>query len=206
MLIGLGWNAQVGKDEVGKILVKNHGFKRYAFADILRKALYNLNPTVQGVDFKNYSCYEYYTIQELVDDLGWEEAKKFPEVRSLLQRMGTECGRKLFGEHFWVNQTFEKMEKDGVIVFSNQPYGYESCIHYENVVITDCRFDNEAQAIKDRGGVFIKVTREGVKPPNNHASEQGISEHLIDGYIRNNGTLEELELGIAEMIKFLGEK
>ena len=204
MLIGLGWNAQVGKDEVGKILVKNHGFKRYAFADILKQALYNLNPTVQGIDFKNYSCYGYYTIQKLVNDLGWEEAKKFPEVRSLLQRMGTEVGRNLFGEDFWVDRTMFEIGKSFEVEYlrSITPF-----MRFKgNIVITDCRFVNEAEAVKDRGGVFIKVTREGVKPPNNHASEQGISEHLIDGYIRNDGTLEELELGVAEMIKFLGEK
>ncbi len=54
-------------------------------------------------------------VRDLVDDIGWDKAKvQYPEIRELLQRMGTEVGRALYGESFWVadpavNETRERI-------------------------------------------------------------------------------------------------
>jgi hypothetical protein len=88
--------------------------------------------------------------------------------------MGTEVGRDMFGDNFWVDQALREVQDDDLAVF------------------TDCRFPNEAQAIKDRGGVVWRVERPGFGPVNGHASETSLDDWDFDGIIQNNGTLDDL--------------
>jgi len=83
MIIGLSGRAGSGKDEVAKVLVDLYGYKRIAFADAIRDALYELNPLVS----------DRIRVADLVDEYGWDFAKKNFEVRRLLQVFGTEVGR-----------------------------------------------------------------------------------------------------------------
>jgi hypothetical protein len=83
----------------------------------------------------------------------WEVLKEdCPEIRGLLQRMGTEVGRQMFGEQVWINKAMEIAERE------------------DNVVFSDVRFHNEADAILRAGGRLWRVTRPGVGPVNSHAS------------------------------------
>lgn len=62
-----------------------------------------------------------------------------------------------------------------------------------SVVITDCRFPNEAAMVRKLGGQIWRIVCPGHKPPcNGHASENDGSEFAPDVVIINNGTLEEL--------------
>jgi len=80
--------------------------------------------------------------------------------RLMLQLLGTECGRQIIHPNIWVNSLFadynqpidetQKINKD-------KGYAYKGEI--SNWIITDVRFPNEAQAIKDRGGIVIRVNR-----------------------------------------------
>jgi hypothetical protein len=99
MIIGLSGYAQTGKDTVASHLIKNYDFRRVAFADPIRQALYRLNPLVEVGEFRAVH------LQSPVDSMGWEEVKKIsPETRRLLQILGTEVGREMFGPDFWVNR------------------------------------------------------------------------------------------------------
>lgn len=172
MLIGLSGYAQVGKDSVGRFLVEDHGFTRYAFADVLRSVLYALNPVL--IVERHGWGEEVGRLQEVVDEATWEIAKQEnPEVRRLLQAMGTEAGRKILGEDVWVNAVFNKIEED-------------------NVVITDVRFPNEAQRVKAEGGYVVRVNRPGVVAVNNHPSEVALDEWGFDYTVPNVGALEDL--------------
>ncbi len=62
----------------------------------------------------------------------------------------------------------------------------------DNWIITDTRFPNEAQAIKDADGIIIRVTRPGIGPVNDHPSETGLNQWKFDYEIQNDGTLENL--------------
>lgn len=169
MIIGLSGYAQSGKDTVADYLVKNYGYRRVAFADKLRKALYNLNPTVQIADMNKVP------LVSLVDGLGWEGVKAdSQETRELLQRMGTEVGRTLFGENFWVDQAMNGISK------------------FEKVVFTDVRFPNEYKSIKEREGIVWRVERLGVGAVNNHISETALDTANFDGIITNNSTKDDL--------------
>jgi hypothetical protein len=169
MIIGLTGYAQSGKDTVAKVLVDNYGFKRVAFADPIRKLLYEMNPAVKDGDYR---------LQGVVDAYGWDVAKTaFPEVRRLLQDLGVGA-RKVFGEDFWVNRSLA------------------SILEHEKTVITDVRFINEADIVKHQAGQVWRIKRMGVNAVNGHISEQELDGYKVDQIFANNGTLENLELMI----------
>lgn len=171
-LIGLSGYARAGKDSVADVL----GFRRVSFADPMRKALYALNPIVRWYDL------EYWRVQDVIDKYGWDGYKKSPfaeELRSLLQRFGTEVGREQFGANFWVDQAMRLVET----------YRFQDF----DVVLTDVRFPNEAEAIRAAGGVVWRVRRPNVFPANDHVSEVGLDDWPFDRFIDNNGSLEDLE-------------
>jgi hypothetical protein len=184
MIIGLSGYARSGKDEAAKVLVEEYGFQRVAFADKLRACLAMLNPIVSykqmigspvGDPLDVESYYVPVRLVEVLASYGWDGYKTSPfsaEIRELLQRMGTEAGREVLGENVWVDAALNTAKGS-------------------NLVITDCRFPNEARAIKDRGGEMWRVEREGVGPANNHPSETSLDEWLFDDIIKNDGTLEQ---------------
>lgn len=94
--------------------------------------------------------------------------------RVALQTLGTEWGRDCIGKDIWINRAKAEM-----------------AVH-ENIVISDCRFDNEAIAIREMGGYVIRVVRGDAQEVAAHTSESGISPELISFDIENNRTLPDL--------------
>jgi hypothetical protein len=116
-------------------------------------------------------------VKERVDRDGWEEAKKSPHIRRLLQTSGV-AARKLFGDDFWINQSFS-----GLSLFGEANY-----------VITDVRFENEAEAIRKYDNSQLwRVKRSGVDPVNAHVSESQMDGYHVDQILTNNGTIEDLQ-------------
>lgn len=177
MIIGLSGYARSGKDSVADILVEEYGFIRLAFADKLRQALYALDPTV----ISEYSVP--HNLQWVIDQWGWDGVKETgfgPEVRRLLQRMGTEAGRNVLGENVWVNAAALDVGESG------------------NYVFTDCRFINEARVIVGKHGEVWRITRPGVGPANDHISEIGLDNYGFSRIILNDQDLDTLRLKVKE--------
>jgi hypothetical protein len=171
MIIGLSGYARTGKDTVAEVLAEM-GWQRRAFADTLRKMVYALDPYVTGN----------LRVADLVDSVGWEEAKVgYPEVRRLLQRMGTEAGRQVLGEDVWVRTTL-------------------SSLSVGNYVITDCRFRNEADAIRAAGGQIWRIRRPGFGAVNAHSSERSLDNYFFDFYLDNEGTIDELRTVVTDYL------
>lgn len=167
MIIGLSGYARSGKDTVAEQLVLKHGFKQYSFAEPMKKAMYILNPIVKVDEVGMF------TYQGAVDAYGIDEAKvKFPEIRRLLQVFGTEVGREMFGNNFWVDLCLNNVESD-------------------LIVVSDVRFVNEAEAIRSRGGQVWRIDRPGIGPVTGHASETALDGYKFDQILKNSGTLEE---------------
>jgi hypothetical protein len=169
MIIGLTGYAQSGKDTVANILVERYGFTRIAFADKIRELLYEANPMYDSI------VGEPLFVKAKVDRDGWEEAKKSPHIRRLLQTTGV-AARKLFGEDFWVKQALKDISPDG------------------NYVLADVRFENEADEIKFTGGQIWRVKRLGVDPVNGHISETQMDGYPVDQIFVNNTTIDDLEV------------
>ena len=176
MWIGMSGYARSGKDTVADILHEEYGFGRVTLAAPLKEMVYTLNPWVD-IDF---DCHVRY--QDFVDDLGLHEAKNHPEVRRLLQVYGTDVMRRQFGEDVWVDLAYS---------------GKDPADHW---VVTDCRFKNEANGIRNHGGFVVRVERPGVEPPNLHPSEVDLLDYDFDFYLDNSGTLEELEASVHRMM------
>ncbi|WLW38536.1 deoxynucleoside monophosphate kinase [Streptomyces phage Vanseggelen] len=175
LLIGLAGYAGSGKDEAAKALVAG-GWRRDAFADRLRSFLLALDPWVDT--FPDVGVVR---LSKLVDAYGWDRAKRtFPEIRRLLQRAGTEAGRKVLGANVWVSALMQDFDPEN-----------------EALVVSDVRFPNEADAIRQAGGVVVRVNRPGVGPKEDpggwvHESEVALDHYDFDITIENDGTAEEL--------------
>jgi hypothetical protein len=170
MIIGLSGYARSGKDEVAKILVSEFNFERVAFADAIRDLLYQMNPLI-GVT----------RLQTMIDAVGWDIAKQHPDVRSYLQNLGVGA-RKLFGNNFWINQALNPHVYEHPIVGVNK-----------NIVVTDVRFENEADMIKALYGQVWRVRRQNVEPVNQHVSEVALDDYKFDQILKNEGSLDELK-------------
>ena len=63
----------------------------------------------------------------------------------------------------------------------------------ENFVISDVRFQNEADFVKKHNGLLIKVNRPGENNNDNHISETGIDDiKIYDILIQNSGSIFDL--------------
>lgn len=168
MIIGLSGYARSGKDTAADHLVEKYGFTRYSFAAPMKEAMYRLNPIVSSDSIGSFRY------QNLVDVYGLDDAKdSYPEIRRLLQVFGTEVGRDMFGENFWVDLTLNNAKED-------------------LVVISDVRFKNEADGIKSAGGQVWRINRSGVGPVTNHASEIDLDDYQFDNALSNNHSVLEL--------------
>jgi len=114
-------------------------------------------------------------------------------VREFLQKLGTNALRNGLHDNVWVNALFAD--------YKLIEYGDDEQGHYPNWVITDTRFPNEAQAIKDKGGIVIRVDRPGVSPINDHPSEIGLDSWKFDYKIVNNSDLFKLKFDIFNILK-----
>jgi hypothetical protein len=175
-IIGIAGKKRSGKDSVGKILIEKYGYEKLFFAEDVYNGVFVLNPIIDySYTYGDYSEVIIIPIrlQEVVINHGWEYAKdRYGEVRRFLQTYGTEAGRDVHGQDCWVNITSNKIDP-------NKKY-----------VITDLRFDNEADMIRKKYGTILQVEREGLISIDTHDSEKGIS--LFDYVIKNDGTLLEL--------------
>lgn len=176
-VIGISGWARAGKDTSADYLVDNYGYTKMSFAAPMKEALYKLNPkiTIDGVVST--------PIRIGVDVYGWDDLKTHgPEVRELLQRFGTEVGREMWGEDFWVDAAIDKIEDGSKVVFA------------------DVRFPNEADAIKSLGGEVWRVERIGVGAANDHISEHALDEYKFDKVVENSYNIEALHQKIEGII------
>ena len=183
MIVGLSGYARSGKDEAAKILVEENGFTRIAFADKLRDFLYALNPIVSshwvtgGVDDKRiWEAKDCIRVRDVIDAYGWDgykETRFSDEMRPLLQRLGTEAGRNVLWDSIWIDAALNGLDPA------------------KNYVVTDVRFPNEAQAVRERGGYVVRVSRSGVGPANGHASETSLDDYQFNFKLANDGTLDD---------------
>lgn len=176
-----------GKDTAAEGLL-NLGWVRVAFADPLREMMVALNPIVSST-FDREGLMEgiiEHRLVRIVAKIGWDRAKReVPEIRALLQRLGTEAGRGVLGENVWVEQAMK------------------TAMRFKNpVVFTDVRFPNEVEMIHNIGGMVVHIERPGQprKQMIGHASEGGI-EGSWDTEIINDGTIEELQHGLARLVE-----
>lgn len=175
-LVGLQGPKQVGKDTAATALVEEYGYVRLSFADGVREMALAIDPYVV-LDVENDDGEVYLTVHrrlsEVVETLGWDEAKRYPDVRRLLQRVGTEGARETFGADAWVGRLSADWAEAG----------------FPPAVVTDVRFPNEAEWIASEGGVVVRIRRPGFEG-GGHVSETWDAEEWP--LVENDSSIEDL--------------
>jgi len=182
-LIGLGGRLRSGKDAIADHLVAQHGFVKLGMSDALHEAMLAIDPIINAGSFGRDDSVFTVRYSEAIEDLGYVEAKKIPEVRRLLQKLGTEVGRNMIGEDTWADLMERKTD-------ALRAEG-------KKVVVTGVRFPNElALFLGQHDAIALWVNRPGVEAPSTgataHASENSVDESDFAWAIDNDGTLEQL--------------
>lgn len=177
MLIGINGKISSGKDTAAQLiqeLFPEMNFEIKKYAGKLKQ----IASLLTGIEQSNFESQEFKKTY-LGDEWGMT-------VRDLLQRLGTEAMRNGLHENVWVNALFS--------TFNNQ----------SNWIVTDVRFPNEYEAIKNLGGVLIRITRPGTDI-GTHISETALDDFEFDIEIANNGTIEDLREKLHHVILYLHE-
>lgn len=174
-LIGLLGKKRSGKDTAAGILVQDHGFVRYAFADPLKAAALHVDPFISD-------GWHYSRLSEMILARGEERAKELPEVRQVWQRLGVAM-REHVDPDVWLNATMRN------VLTEDRP-----------VVLTDVRFPNEADAIEAAGGLLVRVVRASAPTDDAHVSETALDGRDCGATLVNDGTVEALRAAVRALV------
>lgn len=171
-IVGLIGYAGSGKSTAASVLVER-GYIHTKFAGPLKGMLRQLyqRAGVSGHELE----------RRIEGDLK-EEADpilQWRTPRQAMQWLGTDWGRAFFGDDFWVD------------------LWAASLLPGVRYVVDDCRFANEAAAIRERGGMIIRVDRPGVGPVNNHVSE--LMPITPDFVLKNSGSIADLRVTVNDL-------
>jgi hypothetical protein len=203
MIIGVCGFIGSGKDTVADYLQNFHEFRRESFASTLKDAVaavFGWDRTM--LEGRTKEAREW---REQVDPW-WAHRLDMPTLtpRWVLQYWGTEVCRKGFHDDIWIASLENKLRNSK-----------------DSVVISDCRFPNEIQAIKDAGGKIVWVQRgtlpdwydiavnanlghnyavQELKMRKIHASETAWVGTNFDVILDNNGSIDDLYKQSAALI------
>lgn len=140
MRIGLVGKMGAGKSTVAARLVEHHGFTRLAFADPVKDA------SVAAINAALVSIGLEPTMTRAI--LERDKAA----LRGLPQWIGTEFGRQYLGpESIWIDLLLRRVNEAEYLARLGGDEG--------RLVVDDCRFPNEAAALKAVGFWIIRVVR-----------------------------------------------
>lgn len=199
-IIGIVGFIGCGKDTVADYLVNVYGFRRESFANSLKdavSAVFGWNREM--LEGRSKQSREW---RETKDEWWSKRLKKHITPRWVLQYWGTEVVRRGFHDDMWVASLENRLRQSR-----------------DDIVITDCRFPNEINAIRNTGGRVVRIKR-GPEPKwfndaesmnkgptcnmdwalskhnienlGIHASETAWVGQEFDIVLNNDGTLEEL--------------
>lgn len=180
MIIGIAGKAQAGKDTTAEMInflrhYPNATWHTYWESDIPFDFEGNI---VHFADLLKYVAEHMlsvpvYTMQSMKGKSMTFDWLDGMTGREFLQKLGTAVRNEVHPD-FWTRALFIK-EKNN-----------------QNLIIPDVRFPNEAQIIKDHGGILIRIERPGAGA-GNHISETALDDYKgWDIVIDNVGTLEDL--------------
>lgn len=176
--IGLCGPAGAGKSTAAEHLMRHWRFQRVRFAGPLKAMMLALGLDPAHVD-------------------GDRKEEPTPLLcgrtpRQAMQWLGTEWGRNLIGEGFWITAFQAAVECT--------PGFWCNGSHHRLIVVDDVRFANEAKAIRDRGGIVVRIERPGAGSVSGkaHASEQ--FAFVPDRIIHNTSDTDTFCQAIDELI------
>lgn len=165
VIVGIAGRAGAGKDTAAKAFVEE-GFKVMKFAEPIKEMLRTLL-RMQGAE------------EETIERMIGGDLKEIPSPylsgqtpRHAMQTLGTTWGRLCMDERFWVDILLRRAALE------------------PQVVITDVRFPNEANALADKAHL-IRIVRPDAEQNNSHVSETLVETLTVDEEIVNDCTSAE---------------
>jgi hypothetical protein len=176
-LIGVHGPLESGKDTVAKTIIEAFPdrYKQYAFAWPIKEAC----KVIFG-----------FTDEDMNDRVLKERIHPFWGVtpRSTMQLLGTEFGRGMIREDIWILRAETEIQNNAM--------------NGLGTIISDVRFDNEAEIIRSRKGVIIHIERPDLdfsKVNYKHASEDGVKREVGDYIVDNDSTLDTFRKRILSL-------
>lgn len=226
-ITGISGQAGSGKDTVANYLIEKHNFKKHALADPIKEfgesvfsfskdQLWGPSEMRNEVDSRYLVCdspaweeakqklqteapryvndiivrvnRRPFALQKLFEWFNWLRENHCPlSPRVMLQTLGTEWGRSV-DEDLWVSCLLMRSAKT---IEAGAP----------GVAVSDVRFRNELQALRDVGGKLLRVLRPstdqnakdtGVTGHKSEAEQKSFSSAEFDFVVVNDGTLDDL--------------
>jgi predicted kinase len=162
-----------GKSTATRYLVEQHGYTLVKFAGPLKDMLRAVGLSEREIE------------GDLKEKPSHLLCGRTP--RYAMQQLGTQFGRDIIGDDFWIRLWRARVER--------------AASEGKRVVVDDCRYPNEAQAIRKLGGDIFKLDgRGGIA--GSHSSER--LDFLADSVIVNDGPIEQLHGKIEEALRRYG--
>lgn len=211
MLVGVVGFQGSGKDTVGQFLIDSYSFQKDSFAKPLKDAVAAIfgwsREMMEGQSHVSRQWREQ-------EDQYWSEIlEKAVTPRWAMQYLGTNIIREHLHPDIWVLSMKRRVQDK----LSNK----------QKIVITDCRFPNEIQALRDLGGIIIRVVRgnepewvEDARLANGgdvdarvrmvekwkvHESEWAWIGQHFDHIITNNGDIDTLKAKVNAVLFEIGD-
>jgi hypothetical protein len=152
--------------------------KIYNFADPLKQ---EICMSILGLTYNQ--CYGSDESKNEKTKCYWPDTDQSMTAREVMQYVGTDIFRKL-QKNVWADATINKIIQE----------------KYNLALIADCRFPNEVKAIKDAGGIVIKLTRNIYN--SDHASEIALDHDKYD-HSNFDFVIDNKHIGIGEQNRLL---
>ena len=158
--------AMAGRKQSGKTSACEYIAKIFAKEAQLNSAIYNfadpLKQMCMGIFGLTYEqCYGSDDQKNESVNCKWPDSGKIMSAREVMQYVGTNVFRKM-QHNVWADATIRKIQDEKLPL----------------ALIADCRFPNEVHAIKNAGGLVIKLNRNLYN--SSHESEIALDEDQYD--------------------------
>lgn len=176
MIVALGHKKQVGKSLAASLLME-HYFQEGKKVEVISFAglLYDTCYRLFGI--YGFQTKEHYDIHNKDKEIVLPRLGKTP--RQLLLEVG--CYFRKIKNDIWIDNAIKNNDA-------------------ELIIITDCRFPNEAEAIKAYGGLLIKINRRSQIVSDDEADCALDNVPWFDYIVNNDSTPEELLLDLVRII------
>lgn len=206
MLIAFSGTKLAGKDTGAEVLIKRHGFKRIGLADKLKDIcsdVFNIprehmdDPAMKECPFKAEVILTVVNIDSLLRtiardgfDFDFEttfrnisknfQGKNLTSIRDMLQTVGTDICRSFIKDDIWLEYVKKELTPES------------------NIVITDARFQNERDYLRNIGAILVLVHRPGFESKSSHVSENQLGNPSdYDVIVTNDSTIISLQSSIS---------
>lgn len=176
-IIALTGRAGSGKSTVAQQLVSEHEFVLVKFAEPLKWMLQSIglgHAEIEG------------NLKE--EDMPLLSLKT---PRYAMQTLGQEWGRDIMGKDFWVNIWLDRVKN---LIAQG----------FHQIVVDDCRYQNEEQAVRDMGGSIWRVERPHSKDSlltELHGSETSMDFIEVSEVIENTEDKHHLEFLVDSLMQ-----